>query len=311
MPTDPDGEGPQQSFGGAAATIASDAPMNPFDVIKQRMQVHQSEFRSAIIRVQTVYRTEDLGAFYVSCPSTLTMNVSFTTVQFTAYEQLKTLLNPSGVYSHVTHMLSALRRPRGCCGGRISRGSIIVCLGGTQCSRRLYSKHATTQRAEPVDDDWAFDMEPTKPSTQHTLSKPTEDDWGLNKFTSKLAPMKDTFATKSSGSLWDYFDDFESAPAPPSNSHHSPQPLVARSRSPGDFDFGNREDRLLDDSSNDEDVILGNQSARVSPSPQSQPHGQPSRPVSPPPHIVGQIVEMGFTPQQARVALAATDTGLE
>ncbi|KAH9926853.1 hypothetical protein B0H21DRAFT_826532 [Amylocystis lapponica] len=252
------------AFGGAAATIASDAPMNPFDVIKQRMQVHQSEFRSAIIRVQTVYRTEDLGAFYVSCPSMLTMNVSFTTVQFTAYEQLKTLLNPSGVYSH---------------------------------------------RAEPADDDWAFDMEPTKPSTQHTLSKPTEDDWGLNKFTSKLAPMKDTFATKSSGSLWDYFDDFESAPAPPSNSHHSPQPLVARSRSPGDFDFGNREDRLLDDSSNDEDVILG--SARVSPSPQSQPHGQPSRPVSPPPHIVGQIVEMGFTPQQARVALAATDTGLE
>lgn len=32
---------------------------------------------------------------------------------------------------------------------------------------------------------------------------------------------------------------------------------------------------------------------------------------SPPPHVIGQIVEMGFSPQQARVALAATDTGLD
>ncbi|KAH9947228.1 hypothetical protein B0H21DRAFT_778711 [Amylocystis lapponica] len=185
-------------------------------------------------------------------------------------------------------------------------------------------KPATTQRAEPTDDDWAFDMEPTKPSTQHALSQPTEDDWGLDEFTSKPAPTKDAVATKSSGSLWDDFDDFESAPPPPSTSHHSPQPPVTRSRSPGEFDFGDREDRLLDDDSNDEDDILGvlskpvrkappstNQSARASPSSQSQPHGQPSRAVSPPPHIVGQIVEMGFTPQQARVALAATDTGLD
>jgi hypothetical protein len=32
-----------------------------------------------------------------------------------------------------------------------------------------------------------------------------------------------------------------------------------------------------------------------------------SRPISPPPHIVGQIV----SPQQVRIALAATDTGLD
>jgi tetratricopeptide (TPR) repeat protein len=31
---------------------------------------------------------------------------------------------------------------------------------------------------------------------------------------------------------------------------------------------------------------------------------------SPPPHIIGQIVEMGFTPQQARTALAGTDSGV-
>ncbi|WWC57706.1 uncharacterized protein I303_100240 [Kwoniella dejecticola CBS 10117] len=40
-------------------------------------------------------------------------------------------------------------------------------------------------------------------------------------------------------------------------------------------------------------------------------HAQPARSSSPPPHIVGQIVEMGFSPVQARQALAATETGLD
>lgn len=43
----------------------------------------------------------------------------------------------------------------------------------------------------------------------------------------------------------------------------------------------------------------------------TQPNGEQSRASSPPPHIIGQIVEMGFTPQQARVALAATETGID
>ena len=38
---------------------------------------------------------------------------------------------------------------------------------------------------------------------------------------------------------------------------------------------------------------------------------QGTRTTSPPPHILGQIVEMGFSPQQARQALAATETGLD
>lgn len=94
------------SVAGASATIASDALMNPFDVIKQRMQVHKSEFRSAFTCARTVYRTEGFHAFYISYPTTLTMTVPFTAVQFTVYEQLKSLLNPSGVYSPATHMIS-------------------------------------------------------------------------------------------------------------------------------------------------------------------------------------------------------------
>ncbi|KAH7914822.1 mitochondrial carrier domain-containing protein [Hygrophoropsis aurantiaca] len=94
------------SLAGASATIASDALMNPFDVIKQRMQVHQSEFRSVFTALRVVYRNEGLAAFYVSYPTTLTMSVPFTAVQFTVYEQIKRLFNPTGEYSPVTHMIA-------------------------------------------------------------------------------------------------------------------------------------------------------------------------------------------------------------
>lgn len=70
------------------------------------MQVHKSEFRSAFVCARTVYAKEGLGAFYISYPTTLTMTVPFTAVQFTVYEQLKTFLNPSGVYSPGTHMVA-------------------------------------------------------------------------------------------------------------------------------------------------------------------------------------------------------------
>jgi len=94
------------SIAGASATIASDALMNPFDVVKQRMQMHQSEFRSVFTCARVVYRNEGLAAFYVSYPTTLTMTIPFTAVQFTVYEHLKRLLNPSGSYSPLTHIVA-------------------------------------------------------------------------------------------------------------------------------------------------------------------------------------------------------------
>lgn len=73
---------------GACATIASDAFMNPFDVIKQRMQLHGSTYRSILDCARQVWRAEGLRAFYVSYPTTLAMTVPFTALQFTAYESL-------------------------------------------------------------------------------------------------------------------------------------------------------------------------------------------------------------------------------
>lgn len=91
---------------GASATIASDALMNPFDVIKQRMQVHGSTYPSILSCARSVFRTEGLSAFYVSYPTTLTMTVPFTAFQFMAYESLSKVLNPSKSYDPMTHCLA-------------------------------------------------------------------------------------------------------------------------------------------------------------------------------------------------------------
>jgi solute carrier family 25 iron transporter 28/37 len=93
---------------GACATIASDALMNPFDVIKQRMQIEGSRkmYRSVVDCARYVYRAEGLGAFYVSYPTTLSMTVPFTALQFLAYESLSTTINPTKKYDPLTHCLA-------------------------------------------------------------------------------------------------------------------------------------------------------------------------------------------------------------
>jgi len=94
------------SIAGATATIASDALMNPFDVIKQRMQMHNSEFRSVFTCASTVFRREGLTAFYISYPTTLTMTVPFTAAQFTVYEYVKKIVNPTNQYSPTSHIIA-------------------------------------------------------------------------------------------------------------------------------------------------------------------------------------------------------------
>ncbi|KAL7424828.1 Fe(2+) transporter [Cryptotrichosporon argae] len=92
------------ALAGATASITSDAFMNPFDVIKQRMQIRNSPHRTVLSCARAVYASEGLAAFYVSYPTTITMSVPFTAVQFSVYESLKTLINPDGGYSPGTHV---------------------------------------------------------------------------------------------------------------------------------------------------------------------------------------------------------------
>ncbi|OWZ80608.1 UBA/TS-N domain-containing protein [Cryptococcus neoformans Bt85] len=84
-----------------------------------------------------------------------------------------------------------------------------------------------------------------------------------------------------------------------------------------DFGDGDPADDLLGDPADDllgdpADDLLG-ELGKPAPKP-AQPLSQEprtSRALSPPPHIVGQIVEMGFAPAQARQALAKTSTGVD
>lgn len=53
-----------------------------------------------------VYRSEGLGAFYISYPTTLSMTVPFTALQFLAYESISTAMNPAKTYDPMTHCLA-------------------------------------------------------------------------------------------------------------------------------------------------------------------------------------------------------------
>ncbi|CAG8635211.1 11939_t:CDS:2, partial [Ambispora leptoticha] len=94
------------AIAGACATVASDALMNPFDVIKQRMQVHGSTYRNVIECARTVYKLEGLTAFYISYPTTLTMTIPFQAAQFSSYEYFRKVLNPRGNYDPKTHVIA-------------------------------------------------------------------------------------------------------------------------------------------------------------------------------------------------------------
>jgi hypothetical protein len=63
----------------------------------------KTKYRTMTDCAKYVYRTEGLSAFYVSYPTTLSMTVPFTALQFLAYESISTVMNPKKVYDPVTH----------------------------------------------------------------------------------------------------------------------------------------------------------------------------------------------------------------
>ncbi|KAF3352201.1 hypothetical protein VdG1_00682 [Verticillium dahliae VDG1] len=77
-------------------------------VIKQRMQIQNSAkmYRSMTDCARYVYKSEGLGAFYVSYPTTLSMTVPFTALQFLAYESISTTMNPDKTYDPTTHCVA-------------------------------------------------------------------------------------------------------------------------------------------------------------------------------------------------------------
>ncbi|KAL1921857.1 uncharacterized protein VTP21DRAFT_10499 [Calcarisporiella thermophila] len=94
------------SVAGAIASIFHDAFMTPFDVIKQRMQLHGSTHPTIMACARSVYRVEGLRAFYISYPTTLSMSIPFQSIQFTTYEFFRKLLNPENKYDPWVHIVS-------------------------------------------------------------------------------------------------------------------------------------------------------------------------------------------------------------
>ncbi|XP_075960988.1 mitoferrin-1 isoform X2 [Anarhichas minor] len=91
---------------GSVATVLHDAIMNPAEVVKQRMQMYNSPYRGLVDCLQTVTRTEGLGAFYRSYSTQLTMNIPFQAAHFIIYELMQEQLNPHRLYHPSSHIVS-------------------------------------------------------------------------------------------------------------------------------------------------------------------------------------------------------------
>lgn len=99
------------SGAGTAATIASDALMTPFDVLKQRMQASniakkQPTSLKLYQEAANIYKTEGFSAFYISYPTTLFTNIPFAALNFGFYEYSSLLLNPTNKYNPYLHCVS-------------------------------------------------------------------------------------------------------------------------------------------------------------------------------------------------------------
>jgi hypothetical protein len=177
---------------GACAVVASDALMNPFDVVKQRMQVHNSAFRSIGACARSVYASEGLAAFYVSYPTTLTMSVPFTAAQFTVYEHLKKALNPGGAYSPLTHII---------CGG--TAGGVAAALTTPlDVAKTLLQTRGTSSQP---------DIRAARGMWDALRIIGRRDGW--RGYTRGLAPRVVTYMP-SNALCWLFYEFFSSSPAP-------------------------------------------------------------------------------------------------
>ena len=75
-------------------------------VVKQRMQVFNSPYKSCVDCVSSVYRSEGVRAFYRSYGTQLTMNVPFVSLHFVIYESAQDFMNPARQYNPLSHVVS-------------------------------------------------------------------------------------------------------------------------------------------------------------------------------------------------------------
>lgn len=88
------------------ATVLHDAVMNPAEVVKQRMQMYNSPYRSVLQCFTDIWRREGFRAFYRSYVTSLSMNVPMQSMHFVIYEYMQDLTNNDRKYNPKAHMIS-------------------------------------------------------------------------------------------------------------------------------------------------------------------------------------------------------------
>ena len=91
---------------GCLATILHDGVMNPAEVVKQRMQVYNSPYKSSLNCLVDVWRREGFRAFYRSYFTSLSMNIPTQSLHFITYEYMQDLTNNERTYNPKAHMIS-------------------------------------------------------------------------------------------------------------------------------------------------------------------------------------------------------------
>lgn len=80
--------------------------MNPAEVVKQRLQMLNSPYKTVLGCAIQVYKNEGLMAFYRSYTTQLTMNVPYQSIHFMVYEFMQLLTNKEKQYNPGAHMVS-------------------------------------------------------------------------------------------------------------------------------------------------------------------------------------------------------------
>jgi len=104
-------EGPARNPGGVAAaavvaTMVHEGTMTPIEVVKQRLQVHNSPYKGAMDCIRKTLAEEGVAAFYRSFTTQMLMSVPFQITHLVTYEVLKDTLNPDNGYNPSSHMIA-------------------------------------------------------------------------------------------------------------------------------------------------------------------------------------------------------------
>lgn len=77
-----------------------------FVVIKQRMQVYRTPYRSCVDCARTIMAREGWRAFYYSFGTQLVLNVPYQSLHFVVYEFVQDVMNPDRLYVPTSHVVS-------------------------------------------------------------------------------------------------------------------------------------------------------------------------------------------------------------